>query len=660
MICNQRIKYELFLLIISSIVLFYFWQGFDCLDIYNLKWMINGDYVQSFSSTNMFRYSPFDFPMAYISNVDKPAGGSIIFSDANLFISIITKILSPFLPNNIQLYGFWLFLVLLMQLLSSYWVLKQFNIIGIYAVFGAILISLYPPFLFRASALEHINLTAHFLIIFSIGLYFSRIEYKYKIIFLNLLIFLSLLIHFYFVPIIFGFIVLIIIEKYLDERNKILFIKYFLFSIMFILLIMFIFRYFDSFVSTAAGFGIYSMNLNSLINPIGFSYFLGSLSIIDGQYEGFQYLGLGSILVLLSIIFTFRYFKIYFSKTLLLFIILFTILSLSNKIYLGDALLLEIDLPDLFQKLISPVRASGRFFWVVGYIVMFIGLVSLYRYCIDKKNLKIGIFFLISVIIIQIVDIQSLLNKKSNLFIEDKISKYIDVSEYIVKNELYTKPIYVENSDLKKEIISSLVALLGNKIESIGPWIHIRESQKFKFQDKYKDYLNYVIDKNGIFITNKKTTIYSFLKLIYNNNNLYVYQVDKNHKSESLYTINARELPSQIGIIDGNSRKADSQRDKSGYLTFGPYIELLAGNYKFNILYESSQNNNIEVGFWDIAINQEVINQDKIYGTNSKEINLILQFTIPESSNKNIVEIRNYYNGTGDLTIKNLTITRVY
>ena len=116
MICNQRIKYELFLLIISSIVLFYFWQGFDCLDIYNLKWMINGDYVQSFSSTNMFRYSPFDFPMAYISNVDKPAGGSIIFSDANLFISIITKILSPFLPNNIQLYGFWLFLVLLMQL----------------------------------------------------------------------------------------------------------------------------------------------------------------------------------------------------------------------------------------------------------------------------------------------------------------------------------------------------------------------------------------------------------------------------------------------------------------------------------------------------------------------------------------------------------------
>lgn len=124
--------------------------------------------------------------------------------------------------------------------------------------------------------------------------------------------------------------------------------------------------------------------------------------------------------------------------------------------------------------------------------------------------------------------------------------------------------------------------------------------------------------------------------------------------------INARELPSQIGIIDGNNRKANSKIDKAGYLTFGPYIELLAGNYKFNILYESSQNNNIEVGFWDIAINQEVINQDKIYGTNSKEINLILQFTIPESSNKNIVEIRNYYNGTGDLTIKNLTITRVY
>ena len=47
--------------------------------------------------------------------------------------------------------------------------------------------------------------------------------------------------------------------------------------------------------------------------------------------------------------------------------------------------------------------------------------------------------------------------------------------------------IWVSYEKLRKEIISSLVALLGNKIESIGPWIHIRESQKFKFQDKYKD-----------------------------------------------------------------------------------------------------------------------------------------------------------------------------
>jgi hypothetical protein len=31
-----------------------------------------------------------------------------------------------------------------------------------------------------------------------------------------------------------------------------------------------------------------------------------------------------------------------------------------------------------------------------------------------------------------------------------------------------------------------------------------------------------------------------------------------------------------------------------------------------------------------------------------------------KNPHKNIVEIRNYYNGTGDLTIKNLTITRVY
>lgn len=197
----------------------------------------------------------------------------------------------------------------------------------------------------------------------------------------------------------------------------------------------------------------------------------------------------------------------------------------------------------------------------------------------------------------------------------------------------------------------------------ISIWIHSYQGLYNKYTikwflepniDKYPEYL---FDwKYPQFLHNKERHIE---RLKEHNKNLKANELPSQNK-DLQFNLKANELASQIGIIDGNSRKADSKIDKSGYLTFGPYVELLAGNYKFNILYESSQNNNIEVGFWDIAINQEVISQDKIYGTNSKEINIVGQFTIPESSNKNIVEIRNYYNGTGDLTIKNLTITRVY
>ena len=46
-------------------------------------------------------------------------------------------------------------------------------------------------------------------------------------------------------------------------------------------------------------------------------------------------------------------------------------------------------------------------------------------------------------------------------------------------------------------------------------------------------------------------------------------------------------------------------------------------------------------------------------GTNTKDAHIINTFTISEEYNDKKVEIRNFYNGTGNLTIKSLTITKV-
>ena len=126
---------------------------------------------------------------------------------------------------------------------------------------------------------------------------------------------------------------------------------------------------------------------------------------------------------------------------------------------------------------------------------------------------------------------------------------------------------------------------------------------------------------------------------------------------------NASQLNSNCGTNKGEYRIALQNVDKAGYITFGPYIKLEEGDYKFNIAYISSEANNTSVGSWDVAIelpNQvKVIKQGDLIGSNGSESHITQTFNIPNEYNNRRVEIRNFYNGTGNLTIKSLTVTRV-
>ena len=55
----------------------------------------------------------------------------------------------------------------------------------------------------------------------------------------------------------------------------------------------------------------------------------------------------------------------------------------------------------------------------------------------------------------------------------------------------------------------------------------------------------------------------------------------------------------------------------------------------------------------------QVYKKDNLIGTNSQEGHIMQTFTVPKEYSNGKIEIRNFYNGTGDLTIKSLTITKV-
>ena len=142
------------------------------------------------------------------------------------------------------------------------------------------------------------------------------------------------------------------------------------------------------------GYGLYSMNLLSPINPIGLggvytTFFKHFNAYGRFQYEGYNYLGLGVLLLLivsgLNIVTYFK--KINKNKLIPLLLVSFVVilLSLSNKITFGDKLLFEYKNPFLINELGKLVRSSGRLFWIMYYIITLLSIVLVAKFFDARK-----------------------------------------------------------------------------------------------------------------------------------------------------------------------------------------------------------------------------------------------------------------------------------
>ena len=129
----------------------------------------------------------------------------------------------------------------------------------------------------------------------------------------------------------------------------------------------------------AAGFGVYSMNLLSPVYPAQSTLlhrYFAELDPTGGQNEGFNYLGLGLIgLGLVAAWLARDRWRSIVSRHWPLAVIAtgLTAWSLSNRVYCGRTLLVELPAP---PDVLAQFRAPGRFFWPVAYLVL-IGAVVL-------------------------------------------------------------------------------------------------------------------------------------------------------------------------------------------------------------------------------------------------------------------------------------------
>lgn len=154
------------------------------------------------------------------------------------------------------------------------------------------------------------------------------------------------------------------------------------------------------------GYGVFSMNMLGPFNSNGWATLL-PLNITDatgGQaWEGFNYQGLGVLILLIFAIFLKLKNKIIhhslFPYRAALSIICFSyLLALSTTITISS-IIFKPYVPSIANHFLSIFRASGRLFWVGDYWLILAGIATLPIYLSFKKSTYIlFIFFIIQVI----------------------------------------------------------------------------------------------------------------------------------------------------------------------------------------------------------------------------------------------------------------------
>ena len=188
------------------------------------------------------------------------------------------------------------------------------------------------------------------------------------------------------------------------------------------------------------GFGLFSYNLNGLVNSQGYSFFVSPLPMLAEQYEGFSYLGLGVIILSLIALFLGIRWLIKegissYKGIVISFVVigvLCTFVALSPQAYFGDKLIYDLKLPKFILNFWGTFRSTGRFIWPLIYIITFTSIV------IVVKRLKYKTVLIIFSIcaLIQVRDMWEYLADTRGYYSREVVMKDKSVVENVYMNKI--------------------------------------------------------------------------------------------------------------------------------------------------------------------------------------------------------------------------------
>ena len=280
--------------------------GIATLNPTNLGWLEGSDMHQHLVGWLFYRHSPWwSLPLGRIDNLAAPVGTTVGFNDANPLMALFFRAWSWALPVDFQYIGLWLAVCFALQGWFGARLVGVFTRDRITQALGGMFFVLAPVLLFR---LHHENLCAHWMILAFLWLNLRGVAdaaaARRALAAALLLDALAVGTH----PFLAGFTLpltaalivrLVFVDRLVTGPAGLL---YGVAAVALSAGELALFGYLDPKTSCrAGGFGFYSADLLALVNPMEWHRLLPALPSGKGQYEGFGYVGSGTLFLLVPL-----------------------------------------------------------------------------------------------------------------------------------------------------------------------------------------------------------------------------------------------------------------------------------------------------------------------------------------------------------------------
>lgn len=393
--------------LLIGVLAFFIVIGPRALNPQNIAWLGNGDPATHYLGWLFFSQSPWSFPIGLNPTYGLELGNGIIFSDSNPLLAFLFKPFASLLPEPFQYFGIWFMACFVLQ---AWFAWKLVGLISPHSGLRAVSTALFlfaPPMIMRLPF--HLSLGGHFLVLASLYLALHP-QLRHRRLAWGALLASCALIHAYFLAMVALIWIADLIAGYLKKKLTLpaAVTEFFL---LFALVSICCWQagYFSvgSEGAISEGFGMYALNLLSLIDPGQWSYLLKDLPGVQGFGDGeaFAFLGLGiltlGICALVGLLQGHAGFLQRLGRwpVLLLALAGLSLFSISNHVALG-ALDFTFPLPPELIAVANIFRASGRMFWPVYYAIIFAII-----FLVIRANTPRTAFILLSLaLLIQVLD----------------------------------------------------------------------------------------------------------------------------------------------------------------------------------------------------------------------------------------------------------------